>query len=175
MVDIAEAEGNGADLADWASSTRAALDLGEEFSQHLPISDPDACNELPRVYRGPVVAVVDANTFSCGDLFAAGIVDHGIGQIISVGDATGAGGANVWTSDDIEYAYHAARLPLPPIPAGISFSISVRRMTRTGQSGGLAIEDVGISGDDQHEMTKTDLLASNADLIEFCTRMLSSG
>jgi hypothetical protein len=174
MVEMAEAEGNGADLADWATSTRAALDLGEEFSQHLPISDPDACNELPRAYRGPVVAVVDANTFSCGDLFAAGIVDHEIGQIISVGDATGAGGANVWTSDDIQYAYHAAGRPLPPIPAGISFSISVRRMIRTGQSAGLAIEDVGITGDDQHEMTKTDLLASNADLIEFCTRMLTT-
>ena len=99
------------------ASTRAALDLGEEFSQHLPISDPDACNELPRAYRGPVVAVVDANTFSCGDLFAAGIVDHDIGQIVSVGDATGAGGANVWTSDDIQYAYHAAGRPLATHPA----------------------------------------------------------
>ena len=44
----------------------------------------------------------------CGDLFAAGIADYGIGQIVSVGEATGAGGANVWTSDDIQYAYHAA-------------------------------------------------------------------
>ena len=105
-------------------------------------------------YSGPVVAVVDANTFSCGDLFAAGIVDHGIGQIVSVGDATGAGGANVWTSDDIEYAYHAAGRHLPPIPPGISFSISVRRMIRTGQSAGLAIEDIGIVGDDQYEMTE---------------------
>jgi hypothetical protein len=174
MVEIAEAEANGADLADWAASTRAAVDLGEEFSQHLPITDPDACNELPRAYRGPVVAVVDANTFSCGDLFTAGIVDHDIGQIISVGDATGAGGANVWTSDDIQYAYYAAARPLPPIPAGISFSISVRRMIRTGQSAGLAIEDVGIIGDDQYEMTQTDLLDGNADLTEFCTRILTT-
>jgi Peptidase family S41 len=174
MVEIAEAEANGADLADWAASTRAAVDLGEEFSQHLPISDPDACNELPRAYRGPIVAVVDANTFSCGDLFAAGIVDHDIGQIISVGDATGAGGANVWTSDDIQYAYYSAARPLPPIPAGISFSISVRRMIRTGQSAGLAIEDVGIIGDDQYEMTQTDLLGGNADLTEFCTRILAT-
>jgi len=174
MVEIAEAEANGADLADWAASIRAAVDLGEEFSRHLPISDPDACNELPRAYRGPVVAVVDANTFSCGDLFAAGIVDHEIGQIVSVGDATGAGGANVWTSDDIQYAYYAAARPLPPIPAGISFSISVRRMIRTGQSTGVAIEDVGIIGDDQYEMTRTDLLGGNADLTEFCTRILTS-
>ena len=158
MVQIAEADGNGADLADWASSTRLAYELGEEFSQHLPISDPDTCNARSRAYRGPVVAVVNANTFSCGDLFAAGIVDHGIGQIVSVGDATGAGGANVWTSDDIQYAYHAARRELPPIPPGISFTISVRRMTRTGQSAGVAIEDIGVIGDERHDMTETDLL-----------------
>ena len=117
MVDIAEADGNGADLADWATSTRLAYELGEEFSQHLPISNPD--NFPPTAhgcYRGPVVAVVNPNTFSCGDLFAAGIADYGIGQIVSVGEGTGAGGANVWTSDDIQYAYYAARRPLSPHP-----------------------------------------------------------
>jgi Peptidase family S41 len=174
MVRMAEADGNGADLADWATSTRLALDLGEEFSQHLPISDPDACNQLRRGYSGPVVAVIDANTFSCGDLFAAGIVDHGIGEIVSIGEASGAGGANVWTSNDIEYAYHAAGRDLPPIPPGISFSISVRRMIRTGQSAGLAIEDIGIVGDDQYDMTSDDLLHGNTDLAEFCTRILTS-
>lgn len=177
MALLAEAEGNGADLADWAGSVRSALDLGEEFSQHLPISDPDLCNSRPRpVARGPVVAVVDANTFSCGDIFAAGIVDHGIGQVVSVGEATGAGGANVWTSADIEYAYHAAGSqvrPLPPRPPGISFSISVRRMARVGLSSGLAIEDVGVAGEERYDMTERDLLDGNADLIDFCTRLLA--
>ncbi len=40
MAALAEADANGADLADWAGTVRTALDLGEEFSQHLPISDP---------------------------------------------------------------------------------------------------------------------------------------
>jgi hypothetical protein len=172
MAQITEADGNGADLADWATSTRTALDLGEEFSQHLPISDPDQCNDLGRHYRGPVVAVVDANTFSSGDLFAAGIIDHDIGQIVAVGDATGAGGANVWTSDDIAYAYHAAGTPLPPIPPGMSFSISIRRMTRTGPASGRAIEDLGVPGDELYEMTLNDLTNSNADLAEFCGELL---
>lgn len=177
MAVLTEAEGNGADLADWADSVHAALDLGEEFSQHLPISDPDRCNNRPRpVYRGPVVAVVDANTFSCGDIFAAGIVDHGIGQVVAIGEATGAGGANVWTSDDIEYAYDAAGSMLRPLPArppGISFSISVRRMTRSGLSAGLAIEDVGVAGQERYDMTERDLLEGNADLIDFCARLLT--
>ncbi len=172
MVEISEADGNGADLADWAPSTRLAHELGEEFSQHLPISNPDAFHAHRPVYRGPVVAIVDANTFSCGDLFAAGIADHGIGQVVSVGEATGAGGANVWTSDDIEYAYHAARRPLPPIPRGIGFTVSVRRMTRSGAAAGLAVEDIGVSGDERYDMTARDLTDGNADLTEFCARVL---
>lgn len=174
MVELTEADGNGADLADWAASTRAAVELGEEFSQHLPIADPERFAEIRRAYTGPVVAVVDANTFSCGDLFAAGIVDHGIGQIISVHEATGAGGANVWNSDDVQNAYHAAKRELPPIPSGISFTISVRRMTRTGRSAGLAVEDVGIAGHERYEMTYEDLLHGNLDLAEFCTEVLTS-
>ena len=173
-MEIAAADGNGADLADWATSTRLSSELGEEFSQHLPISNADNFKDRSRVYRGPVVAVVNANTFSCGDLFAAGIADYGIGDVVSVGEGTGAGGANVWTSDDIEYAYHAARRPLPPIPPGISFTVSVRRMTRSGRSAGLAIEDIGVNGDDRYDMTETDLTEGNTDLAEFCTRLLKS-
>jgi len=174
MVEIAEADGNGADLADWAGSTRLAYELGEEFSQHLPISNTDSFADRRRVYRGPVVAVVNANTFSCGDLFAAGITDYGIGQIVAVGEGTGAGGANVWTSDDLQYAYHAARRRLPPIPPGISFTVSVRRMTRSGDSAGLAVEDIGISGDERYDMTETDLVKDNTDLVEFCAGLLTS-
>ena len=47
-------------------------------------------------------------------------------------------------------------------------------MIRTGQSAGLAIEDVGITGDDRHEMTKTDVLGGNTDLTEFCTQLLTT-
>lgn len=172
MVDIVDADGNGADLADWATSTRLAHELGEEFSQHLPISNPNHFTDRSRVYRGPVVAVVNPNTFSCGDLFAAGISDYGIGQIISIGEGTGAGGANVWTSDDIQYAYYAARRPLPPIPPGIRFTISVRRMTRSGESAGLAVEDIGVKGDEGYDMTETDLIDGNTGLAEFCTKLL---
>ena len=173
MVAITEADGNGADLADWAGSTRAALELGEEFSQHLPITDPDAFDRVERAYGGPVVAVVDANTYSCGDLFAAGVVDHGIGRVVWVGAASGAGGANVWMADDVQYAYHAARRELPPLPPGIGFAVSVRRMVRSGRGAGLVVEDVGVVGDEHHEMTERDLVDGNHDLLELCTGLLA--
>ncbi|MCA5893885.1 hypothetical protein LEP48_11050 [Isoptericola sp. NEAU-Y5] len=173
MADIAEADGNGADLADWAGSLRAALDLGEPFSQHLPVADPDLCNGVERAYDGPVVAVVDATTYSCGDLFAAGVVDHGIGRVVAVGVATGGGGANVWTGDDVQYAYHAAHRTLPPLPPGIGFALAVRRMVRSGTGAGLAIEDVGVVGDERYEMTERDVVDGNHDLLEYCTGLLA--
>jgi C-terminal processing protease CtpA/Prc len=172
LAQLAEADGNGPELADWAGSTRNALELGEYYSQHLPISDPEAINKSRWFYPGPVVAIVDPNTFSCGDLFAAGIVDHGIGTIVATGEATGAGGANVWYSDDIACAYHAAKRPLPPLPPGFSYSIAVRRMVRTGPSAGRAVEDIGISGDDHYTMTRRDLLEDNTDLAEYCGQLL---
>lgn len=174
MMDITGADGNGADLADWASSTSAAIELGEEFSQHLPLTDPDASTASTPAYTGPVIVIVDANTYSCGDMFAAGIVDHNIGSIVSIGAATGAGGANVWTSSDIQYAYHAAHRPLPPIPPGISFTISVRRMVRSGTNAGLAIEDIGVTGDDTYDMTQQDITDSNRDLVGYCARLLTN-
>lgn len=174
IVALAEADGNGADLADWAASVRTAMDLGEEYSQHLPISDPDRCNGHPVAYRGPVVAVVNANTFSSGDIFAAGIADHGIGQIVSIGEGTGAGGANVWTNDDIEYAYHVAGLPLTPRPPEIGYSLSVRRVARSGRAAGLAIEDIGVPGEEHYTMTERDVLNDNEDLTEFCAQLLTA-
>ena len=171
---MADADGNGADLADWAASVGTALDLGEEYSQHLSISDPERCNGREVAYDGPVVVVVSPTTFSSGDIFAAGIADHGIGQVVSIGEGTGGGGANVWTHDDIEYAYHVAGLSLPPRPPGIGYSLAVRRVARAGTSAGLAIEDIGVSGEERYVMTEHDVLNGNEDLTEFCARLLTS-
>ena len=43
-----------------------------------------------------MVLVGDSTTYSAGDLFSAGFVDNDIGPFVCVGEATGAGGANVW-------------------------------------------------------------------------------
>ncbi len=80
----------------------------------------------------------------------------------------------MWTHDDIEYAYHVAGLPLPARPAGIGYSLSVRRIARSGTASGLAIEDVGVSGEEHYTMTEDDVLHGNADLVEFCARLLAA-
>jgi hypothetical protein len=114
---------------------------------------------------------VDANTYSSGDLFAAGWVDHGIGPLVTVGQATGAGGANVWTFHQLRDALAATDHPLPAMPEGSWFTIAFRRAIRSAAGDGIPIEDLGIPGI-PYTMTRDDLLNSNVDLLKFCTDLL---
>jgi Peptidase family S41 len=170
---MARAPFNQAELAPWAESLQNAELTGEPYSSHLPITPPALCNDLGQHYGGPVVVVVDANTYSSGDLFTAGIVDNRIGPVLCIGEATGAGGANVWSSEDVQVSLRAAGRPLPSLPAGVQFSVAVRRAVRSGDADGTLIEDVGVPGQ-LYEMTRDDLFQSNHDLIERCGELLSA-
>jgi hypothetical protein len=88
-----------------------------------------------------------------------------------VGQATGAGGANVWTSHQLRDALSGTDQPLPAMPSGTGFTIAVRRAIRSGLGDGIPIEDLGIAGT-PYAMTRRDLLSSNADLLDFCTGLL---
>jgi hypothetical protein len=121
------------------------------------------------------VVVANANTYSAGDLFAAGVVDNGIAPLVCVGEATGGGGAAVWTWTQ---AYNLAAFSghkLRPLPANTGGTIAALRAVRSGMSDGILIEDNGIPGR-QYEMTVKDILASaeesNRDLIRHCVQLL---
>ena len=106
----------------WQHSLDAALSTGEIYSRAVPITPTARCNDIGQVYPGPVAAVVDARTYSAGDLFAAGFVDHRIGPLVSVDDATGGGGANVWQIGDIMRALSGTRYALASPPEGVAIS-----------------------------------------------------
>ncbi|MBM3678370.1 MAG: hypothetical protein FJW96_10890, partial [Actinobacteria bacterium] len=169
--DIATALGS--ELAPWQPSLEAAVRNGELYAQPIPITDPAECNAIGQVYGGPVVLVGDATTYSAGDLFAAGFVDNGIGPFVCVGEATGAGGANVWDYADLRSELTVSPSPLPALPDGIGLSFSFRRATRSGPSEGIPIEDVGVAGM-PYAMTRNDLLAGNRDLIAHCVSLLAT-
>lgn len=162
---------NRLELEAWAPSLEAALSTGEAYSQPLPLTDPAWCNDIGQRYSGPVVCVVDPNTYSSGDLFAAGFVDNEIGPLVCVGDATGAGGANVWTHIDLLEALADTDFELGALPKGVEYTIAIRRAIRSGAADGMPIEDVGVQGI-RYAMTRRDLLKDNQDLIEFCARQL---
>jgi len=164
---------NQQDLGPWAASLTSAAGTGELYSSHLPITSLEQCNDLGQFYGGPVVVVVDANTYSSGDLFTGGIVDNRIGPVLCIGEATGAGGANVWMSDDVSAAMESAGMPLPPLPQGTSFTVAVRRAVRSGDADGTLIEDAGIAGQ-TYAMTRNDILDENRDLIRQCAKLLAA-
>ena len=155
----------GADLVPWRPSIDAAMGSGELYSQPIPLTDPGMCNDVGQVYGGPVVCIADARTYSAGDLFAAGFVDNDIGPLITVGAATGGGGANVWTYEMAQSRLLATGLNAAALPAGCGFTFAFRRATRAGDSEGRLIEDVGVGGQLTYSMTRRDLLRGNVDLL----------
>lgn len=168
---MARAVFNRDDLGAWSESLDSAENTGEPYSSHIPITPPEECNNIGQRYSGPVVVIADANTYSSGDLFAAGIVDNGIGPLICVGQATGAGGANVWSARDLADALRPARITLPRFPDGVGFTMAIRRAVRSGAADGALIEDGGVVGQ-LYVMTGTDLFNNNSDLIERCAEIL---
>ena len=169
---MAAARFNQGELGPWAESITSAPSTGEPYSTHLPITTIEQCNDLGQHYGGPVVVVVNANTYSSGDLFSAGIVDNRIGPVVCIGEATGAGGANVWTSADLSAAMKAAGSPLPALADGANFTIAMRRAVRSGDAEGMLIEDTGVAGQ-RYSMTRRDIFNGNVDLIEYCGKILS--
>jgi hypothetical protein len=168
---MAESPFNRQELHQWAPSLEAAIATGELYSQPLPLTDPEWCNDLGRRYPGPVVAVVDPNTYSSGDLFAAGFADNRIGPLVCVGEGTGAGGANVWHHGQLRDALAGTPFGFDLPPAGVGFTLSIRRAVRSGPADGVPIEDLGVGGI-PYDMTERDLLDGNRDLLEFCAALL---
>jgi Peptidase family S41 len=87
----------------WKQSILDAVRTGEPFSQGYPIegTDEDA-NRIGQRYFGPVVLITDALAFSTADIFAAGFIDHGIGNVICIDKNMAAAGGNNWQFNVLE-------------------------------------------------------------------------
>jgi hypothetical protein len=160
-------------LRQWKTSIDQAVETGTDFSQGFPLSTAASCNDIGQKYQGPVVLITDALCYSTTDIFAAGFQDHGIGPILGVDPATGAGGANVWEYALIsQLAADPVALPLQ-LPSDASFRFAVRRVTRVGGNAGVPLEDLGVRPDIEHKLTRRDVLERNVDLINRAARILS--
>jgi len=171
---MADASQNRDELDPWRESLNRAVSTGEAYSGAAPLTPSAQANDRGQVYSGPVVAIVDANTYSSGDLFAAGFSDNEIGILVSVDQATGAGGANVWQPHDVQIALEDTPYAQKPLPGDVSYTLAVRRATRSGASEGVAIEDIGVRGDETYTLTKRDLIHDNSGLLAFCARLLKA-
>jgi hypothetical protein len=165
------------DLSAWSDSISESIETGALYSAAIPLYGDDsdeAVNETGQLYHGPVVLVTDALCYSATDTFAAGFQDHQIGTVLGVDDNTGAGGANVWELTAIMADWPDG--PFKPLPAGARFRVALRRTLRVGKRwGGQPVEDLGIIPDYRYQMTRRDLLESNADLMEKAGELLAQG
>ncbi len=163
---------NRLELEPWLPSLERAIATGDAYSQPLPLTDPEWCNDIGQRYGGPVVCVVDPNTYSSGDLFAAGFVDNQLGPLVCIGEATGAGGANVWAHHDVQQALAETEFAVPELPMDVGYTLAVRRAVRSLAADGVPIEDLGIAGI-PYATTRRDVLGSNEDQIAFCADLLA--
>jgi len=169
---LAKANGAGSqvDLSKWAPSIGRAVETGASFSCSFPITDPARCNDIGQRYQGPVVLITNARCYSTTDIFAAGFQDHGIGKVLGVDNNTGAGGANVWEHGLLLQLTGA---PLKALPKNANMRVAIRRTLRVGNQAGTELEDLGVVPDEEHKMTRRDLLENNLDLIEKAASILA--
>lgn len=161
---------SGIDLGPWLASLQEAVTTGAVYSRGYPITPHAFANERGQRYHGPTVLVTDARCYSATDIFAAGYQDHEIGHILGVDDNTGAGGANVWTHALLKRLLevpHPADVetPFTDLPNEAGFRVAIRRTLRVGEQAGIPLEDLGVTPDARHAMTRADLLHDNVDLI----------
>jgi C-terminal processing protease CtpA/Prc len=160
-------------LARWADSIAESVVTGATYSSGFPLNSEESCNDIGQVYHGPVILITDALSYSTTDIFAAGFQDNGVGEVLGTSDNTGAGGANVWWYEDLMNAVRAApNSPFKPLPKGADLLVAVRRSIRVGRQAGRPLEELGITPDYRHHMTRRDLLRANDDLIRKAARIL---
>ena len=171
---------SGIDLGPWFASLDQATETGAEYSGAFPITPVAGANARGQHYHGPVVLITNARCYSATDIFAAGFADHQIGTILGVDNNTGAGGANVWTHGLLT---QLLQLPTPDptspyvaLPNGANMRVSIRRTLRVGEhSAGTPVEDLGVTPDELHRMTRRDVLEGNADLLDRAGVILAQG
>jgi hypothetical protein len=176
-LELCKLQAKSYDLFSWIPSITRAIETGAPFSASFPIdSEADYCNDLEQVYRGPVMVVTNALTYSAAEFFAAGFQDHRIGTILGTDNATGAAGAHVKDYDTLRKFFDKA--PDSPLrealPNQAGMTVALRRSVRVGLHAGDEVEDFGVTPDVLYRMTHKDLLEENADLIEYACSLLAA-
>ncbi len=160
----------------WKRSLDIVMETGQSFSQGFELVEDGHWQGLEASYTGPVVLVIDALCYSTTDYFAAGFADNGVGRILGIDPTTGAGGANVWSLNQIaEFSEAAGLAPTPPLPGGVSASFAVRRALRVGLNAGLPLEGLGAKPEAVHLNSRRDVVAGNQDLLLHAIDLLRSG
>ena len=159
----------------WIASIAESVQTGAIYSMGFPLQSEELCNAIGQAYYGPVILITDALSYSTTDIFAAGFQDNKVGFILGTSDNTGAGGANKWTYDELVKALgRAGKHRFTPLPNQASFDLALRRSVRVGKCEGRPLEELGVTPDRRHYMTRADLMKHNSDLVRHAARILAT-
>lgn len=134
----------------------------------LSLAEDIKTESKPR-YNGPVVVLVDSETFSCGEVFTSAVQDSGSGIVVGTHKATsGGGGASL---SNVLYSVMYPEY-FSPLPGQVTFQITNARLVRTGKSIGMPFEFFGIQPDVRYNYTRVDRTRKERDLNLFLKNIL---
>lgn len=122
-----------------------------------------------REYFGPVITVIDAQTYSSGDIYAALQADQNRSLLVGTSDLSGAGGATVRRYSGLVSIFSEFG---DFLPGDVDFTTAFSRLYRTGTNAGAIIENFGVKPDIRYYPTRNDALHDDHDLFEFLGRKL---
>ncbi len=105
--------------------------FGDQYFGHYRIQEEESNAHNGPFYDGPVVVLIDAETYSIGDAFAAVAQDSGAAMLVGVDGSTGGGGSLVLSSQVFPLLYPSE---FRNLPGNVSWPLSVFRMTRGGKN-----------------------------------------
>ena len=148
---------------------RAGVRRGDHFTPLEPLTYPVETVDIGFRYPGKLVVLFDEFSYSAAEIFSAAVTDNSLGSTISSGGPSGGGGANVWHHSVLCDLAGSSRgkLGYERLPRDASFTVAIRRLYRScaGTSDTIAIEDVGVSPDQEHPPTKMGILRGFPELL----------
>ncbi|QSQ19093.1 hypothetical protein JY651_27500 [Pyxidicoccus parkwayensis] len=161
--------------ARWRPSLRAGAATDELFSEGFPLTPVAQANDVGRIYKGPVVLLCDALSYSATDVFIAGFMDHHLGKVIGVDTHTGGGGSSMGSHQQLvrELGPASGGL-LKPLARGAGLRVALLRSTRVGAQRGIPLEGWGVEVDVPYRYTREDVLHGDVDLLNRAGQVLTA-
>jgi C-terminal processing protease CtpA/Prc len=160
----------------WADSIRTRIAEGLLYSAALPFSrSEDLAPPETATPRLPAVLIVDQNTASAAEVFAAGFVDNDVGELIGTHSATaGACAHGIRFNKLLMERVNRVAYPYDKESSIGRIKLSICRLIRAGKSSGQVIEGNGVKADVIVPLTRDDVLHGNRDLLTTAvTRVLN--
>lgn len=158
----------------WADSIRTRVAEGLMYSAALPFSRSEDLTPPDGTPRIHALLIVDQNTASAAEVFAAGFIDNEVGEVIGTHSATaGACAHGIRFNKLLMEQVNGVAYPYDKESSIGRIKLSMCRLLRSGPNAGEVIEAKGVKPDAVVRLTEEDVLYRNKELLTTAvTRLL---